>query len=537
MGISTGRLTTVAVLLSASRFEPAVAAQAPGFVGVYHPATGVVADGTPAWDVGSWGTVAFENSPGDGGLSFRENMETSCNRHDVNSVYGMVIAASEGGTFNNPKDTDLWQPFNLTRRGQRPGPLGATGMLQGAARFSALARTFCPQIDGIVIDDFWSNYKGGGPPEPPAPPTPPGPPGQCSTCPNDKPYQYGSAEAGFFCCTWKKGLPSHCSSAEPDENRISHLEDGTPGGCCLCPAKYGTAGCQHDTRCGNNPSNYTPCHSNTPAPPPNPSPPGRQKLGYEHMADIKAALQGKTLFPNGTVDHSSTALTPHLKLFVVTYQEQISELSSALVQDGVVDGASLWISGPSQRHISSELSLLVTQARQKVPASFPIFTGGYVTYSSIGWTEPAPFYNLLEQSVDLYDRNLIQGYYVFAGSVLSSMNASLWESWDMEAKLSASYFPWQGSATISVLDTNENPVSGAIAVVQYNSTTHVTRKHTDSHGKFSFGGWTGKARPAAHTVVVSAPGYEQGSATVQLKATGQPIQLALHLQRQELVAS
>jgi hypothetical protein len=252
------------------------------------------------------------------------------------------------------------------------------------------------------------------------------------------------------------------------------------------------------------------------------------------MTDIKAALQGKTLFPNGTVDHSSPALTPHLKLFVVTYQEQISELGSALVQDGVVDGASFWISGPSQRHISSKLSSLVAQARQKVPASFPIFTGGYVTYSSIGWTEPAPFYNLLEQSVDLYDRNIIQGFYVFAGSVLSSMNATLWDSWDMEAKLSASYFPWQGAATISVLDSNENPVAGAIAVVQYNSTTHVTRKKTDSSGRFSFGGWTGKARPAAHTVVVTAPGYQPGTMTVQLKAKSQPIQLALHLKKHDV---
>ena len=177
MGISAGRLTIATALLTllcASGVEPAPSGRhPPGFVGVYHPANGVVADGSPAWDVGSWGTVAFENSPGDGGLSFRENVETSCNKHDVNSVYGMVIAASEGGTFNNPKDTDLWKPFNLTRRGQKPGPLGATGMLQGAARFSTLARTFCPQIDGIVIDDFWSNYKGGGPPEPPPPPTPP----------------------------------------------------------------------------------------------------------------------------------------------------------------------------------------------------------------------------------------------------------------------------------------------------------------------------------------------------------------------------
>jgi hypothetical protein len=94
----------------------------------------------------------------------------------------------------------------------------------------------------------------------------------------------------------------------------------------------------------------------------------------------------------------------------------------------------------------------------------------------------------------------------------------------------ASYFPWQGAATVTVLDAQDNPVAGAVAVVQYNSTTHVTRKHTDSRGQMSFGGWTGKARPATHTVSVSAPGYAPSSVTVQLKA-GQPVQSTVHLKK------
>jgi hypothetical protein len=37
------------------------------------------------------------------------------------------------------------------------------------------------------------------------------------------------------------------------------------------------------------------------------------------MKDIKAAVQGKTINSDGTVDHASTATTPHLTLGIVWY--------------------------------------------------------------------------------------------------------------------------------------------------------------------------------------------------------------------------
>ena len=55
------------------------------------------------------------------------------------------------------------------------------------------------------------------------------------------------------------------------------------------------------------------------------------------------------LRPNGTVDHSSAVTTPWLKLFVVTYEHQLGVLDDQpLVTQGVIDGASFWISGPAQ---------------------------------------------------------------------------------------------------------------------------------------------------------------------------------------------
>ena len=348
--------------------EAVPADYAPGFVGVYHSATGRVADGrnSTAWSVGQFGVVAFENSPGDGDLNFRQNMEANCKQLGANAVYGMLIAHSEGGVFSNSNDSSLWQPLNLTQRGRSPPSGGPAAMLQGAARWSTLSRTFCPQIDGVVIDDFWSNYRGGGSP---VPNPPPGPPGKCGKCPADKPHMYGNAGAGFYCCTWPV-VGGHCTKPKGGH---------AGGGCCVFSGSEEK--CQHDKRCGTNPSNWDLCSYPTPTPAPPPSS-SMQGLTFDHMKDLKAALQGKVLHPNGTVDHNSPALTPHLKLFVVTYDHQIASLGSDLVAKKVVDGASFWISGPSQRHIASELTALVAKARavtDKTDPNFPIFTGGYVT--------------------------------------------------------------------------------------------------------------------------------------------------------------
>ena len=56
--------------------------------------------------------------------------------------------------------------------------------------------------------------------------------------------------------------------------------------------------------------------------------------------DLKGALLGKTVSADGRVNHSSTARTPHLKLFATTYATQIDRLTQEpLIQDGILDGA------------------------------------------------------------------------------------------------------------------------------------------------------------------------------------------------------
>lgn len=215
----------------------------------------------------------------------------------------------------------------------------------------------------------------------------------------------------------------------------------------------------------------------------------------------------------------------------------MADVETPLVQEGIVDGISFWISGPSQRHISAQLTSLVGELREKLPAGVPIFTGGYITYSSIGWTEPGPFYDLLEQSISLYDANVVQGFYAFAGSVLHSMNQTLWQTWDLPGHLSESYFPHLGRACVTVTagTAGAGGAGGAphgVATVVYNGSTFVTRRNFSAADSlaagtaaaagescsFAFGGWAGKAKPVPHTVTVVAAGYETATAQIQLTA-------------------
>ena len=103
-------------------------------MGVYHAAGGNVKDGhnTSAFSVGSWGIVAPVNAPMDSGMTFREDLEFHCRTADVNALYGMLVAQSEGGVFSNPKDTDPWAPLNLSKACGR-----ATGGSKGCRRSGA----------------------------------------------------------------------------------------------------------------------------------------------------------------------------------------------------------------------------------------------------------------------------------------------------------------------------------------------------------------------------------------------------------------
>ena len=479
-----------------------------GFVGVYNAAVGTVQDGhnTTAFDIGSWGITALENSPSQGGVAFSDSISLLCDQKDVNQLYGMLIAGSEGGTFSNPNDTALLSPLPLCRDDMSECPRGRAGMLQGAARWSKLART-CPQITGVIIDDFWTNINVNAPPAPP-------PSDSCAACPANSSHIYGSFSGGFYCCPWPT-TAGHCVKPS-DASDVSAIRPRLPPECCLYPG-FGTgrySGCQGLPRCGTNPTNATPCGQTRP-------------LSPGDIADLKAALQGKPLLPGGgsgtpAVNHSAPALTPQLQLLVVTYERQIPQLANqSLLERRLIDGISFWISGPDQDQQYANLTRYVTECRELLGPTRPILTGGYLTHSHTGWLAPAPFYDLLHQSIDLYAAGTAQGFFVFAGTSLHAMNASLWAEWALPSRLQSAYFSLLGSAAVTIVDAaTGEPVVGALVNVTFGAATHVTSKRSGHDGTVGFGGWAGASASLvpAHIVRVSAAGFESQTAGVTLQA-------------------
>ena len=151
-------LTTLPVLLFCLFSQTALYAQNTtptkfkGFLGTYHPYKGT-AYGGGGWKEGesmqkafAFGQNAILVKGSHLGYTFAENIANSCREWDVNKVYGIVLPPSEFGAVSQPKDSDLLKPFE-----KQPG------MIQAAHRFSELSKR-CPQIAGVIIDDFFNDF-------------------------------------------------------------------------------------------------------------------------------------------------------------------------------------------------------------------------------------------------------------------------------------------------------------------------------------------------------------------------------------------
>lgn len=151
-------LTTTLVLIICLFSQSAPIAQTTsstkfkGFLGTYHPVKGTAYGGN-GWTEGesvqnafAFGENAIISQAAYNGYIFAENVRNNCDEWDINKVYGVLRPPTEKGVINQPKDLDFLKPFSIE-----------PGMIQGAYRFSQLAAR-CPQLSGVIIDDFFNDY-------------------------------------------------------------------------------------------------------------------------------------------------------------------------------------------------------------------------------------------------------------------------------------------------------------------------------------------------------------------------------------------
>ncbi len=151
-------LTIVSVLVMCTFFQIVLVAQTKqpikfkGFLGTYHPFKGTAYGGN-GWKEGeliqkafAYGENAVISQAHYYGYKFAENIDNNCHKWDINKLYGVLRPPAEKGVVNQPKDTKILEPFRIE-----------PGMIQGAKRFSELSKS-CPQITGLIIDDFFYDY-------------------------------------------------------------------------------------------------------------------------------------------------------------------------------------------------------------------------------------------------------------------------------------------------------------------------------------------------------------------------------------------
>jgi hypothetical protein len=476
-----------------------------GWMGTYHASNGTTPAGDPVYDTFAFGSVAIENSLTDGGFKLEDDISFHCDDKSINSVLGMILGHSEGGEVNVPNDTALWDPAKHA------------GLIQGAKRWSEISK-LCPQITGVVIDDFLGNYVGNQSST------------SCAKCPSSNPYVYGSKTAGYYCCRWKPD-GGHCRKPP-----IHAVPAPAPPVCCLLASYNPATACQGVASCGNNPKNHSVCVNGA--------------ISLNDLRDIKGALQGKQIDPlTGHVNHSSAATTPQLRLFIVWYTEQTKGFKDdGLLSEGLVDGVSLWIAGPLQDSQHADYTNQIGDFRRTTAPYNPdllVLGGAYLLHSATGWLTPGPFKSIFNQSVELYDSGDLAGFFVFAGSAIPRMNDSLWAEWALPSFFEQTLQPWLGSAALRVTSADGTPLAGAAVTVSYcanskisqskNCAVPVTRKLTAADGSAVFSGWTGKATNATHKVEVQLPGYVAATFNLAL-VPGDMVSMAVPLSKSAATA-
>jgi hypothetical protein len=369
-----------------------------GFLGAYHPFKGT-AYGGEGWEEGvpmqsafHFGENAIISQRSYNGYTFAENIENNCRDWDVNKIYGILRPPTEKGRINHPEDTALMDPLLIE-----------PGMVQGAHRFSELSKS-CPQITGVIVDDFFNDY------------------------PN--------------------------------------------------------------------------------------------LMSAEDLLDIRDAVKGKVLRVDGTIDHTSVATTPELKLYAVVYDHQLGRADKSVLD--LIDGVSFWIWKQNDNHQK------YADYVSKLQASFPqkeIIPGVYV-FNGVETPSPASVHGVISKTIELYEKGELNGLLMFSAIWLSREKSTRkrWEELDLPRFLGKIYYPFLGEARGRVIDTkSKKPVKNALVTVERvvgKRRTLVTRKFTGPEGEYRFGGWVGKNARGNNffEIAIDRAGFSRYTKRIKLRA-------------------
>jgi hypothetical protein len=210
------------------------------------------------------------------------------------------------------------------------------------------------------------------------------------------------------------------------------------------------------------------------------------RVTAKDMTAIRLALRGHTVFPNGTVDPNSTALTPHLQLMVVTYEVNMPTLNFSACG---ADAMSFTLHFQKENY--TRFIPIIKELRQKLPKGTLLNTGLYIKNSWTSLDDPTSVKSILKDAATLFAAGLIHGTHIFAGPFFSQQNhffnASQWAQLNILNDLKKYYYPALGGVNITVMK-NGVPVAGVPLSIHYRTGNLVSLKSTNQNGFASFGG-------------------------------------------------
>lgn len=244
-------------------------------------------------------------------------------------------------------------------------------------------------------------------------------------------------------------------------------------------------------------------------------------ITLEDMKNIKGALSGKKMNPDGTVDLESPPTTPNLQMFVVTYGSEISPHDKEIMD--MIDGVNFWLYNQQDSYNNFDRYLNI------IRANYPnkeLITGVYIHNSDYGDMSNQSISYMIDKGMKLYEKGLSPGILLFAGHWLVKNYISQERSQQigLSDNFYGKYYPYLGEINCQVLeDETWRPLQGVKIKIRSNVARKITAagKTTNEQGLFRFSGYAGRSGGVSYSFIAEKEGYDpyKGSFTLEANKT------------------
>jgi hypothetical protein len=231
-------------------------------------------------------------------------------------------------------------------------------------------------------------------------------------------------------------------------------------------------------------------------------------ITLEDMTNIKGALSGKKMLPDGSVDLESRPTTPDLQLFIVTYGGELKISPDKDIID-MIDGVNFWLYNQEDSYSKFDLYLSALEAHYP---NKKLITGVYIHNGDYGDMSNQSISYLVEKGIHLYEKGLSSGILLFSGYWLVKNYISEVRSQNIGLSdiFYSKYYPYLGEINCQVVDDETlRPLQGVKIKICFNMAGKVTAagKTTNEQGIFRFSGYAGRSGGASYSFTAKKDGY------------------------------